>query len=376
MFAIRTTENKEKDTKMQLLFDLILWSPILIPLLPLLIIWGRERNFLWTRNPVGQMKFRDTGGALRLVHNVPDRDLDRRGYMIKMKRVKDPIERKFGAVYAGIPGNTRIKKFPNWKWIEWEQDPKTGKYILNPRTLPSIDSLYWQFPYGALMENVEIKGNIRANIKVQFVIWIAKPYTALGTNHEFLQLVIPKAIGAIGQLCGDRVFDDIKEFMAGGDREQEMRDAVLAGNGIVIGDDGEPDWDGDIDPLGYLEKAGVLITTVTIVEIESNAAEELEAKEKAELVGAATLATATAEANATRQRAKAEQYRLQRVALGEARAIKLKTAAQLARINAIKTALGDDAAALLISENLPSLLSLGGGGTLTTIGLKEKSPNP
>lgn len=334
-----------------------------------------------TRNPVDQLKFRDTGGSLKLIHNVTGRYENEFGFLVPGERDIDPFEKATKLVLYGFTPISNIRKFENWNWVAWEQD-ESGKYVLTTRHLDYISTFYHQFPYGALVEEVEIIGDIRCNLKVQFTIQLASPRRAFGKNHHFLQLVIPHAVGVIGELCRDKTFAEVKELLVGGPGAKTLRDEIRKHNGINIGTDDEPEWyklndqgelvwNEDIDPTGYLIRAGIIVLDVALVEIESRAAASLERKAIAEMDAAAVVATAEGERLAAEKRADAEAYTIRKKAEAEKYSIEQKTEAQKARAVALIQALGPQAVSLLIAESLPNLQMLG-TPSLATIGLGPK----
>lgn len=217
----------------------------------------------------------------------------------KMSQQEGILRKYLGVVWIGL--FETIMVFPKWKWSEFRQvteienGKKVPRYLIEAREEP-VSEFFFQFPYPVTLEDAEIAGNIRVKIVAVMTVWHLHPVRAFFLNKDPVALFNAMVQSVIRTYVADKDFDEVKEIIASrdsanskdGDSFWEVLDKL---NGIKLHEDGNPDYDGEIDPSGLFGKLGFYITRGEVIQVEAvgEAAEALEANRLAALLGEAKI---------------------------------------------------------------------------------------
>ncbi len=262
------------------------------------------------------------GKPIKIIENVTSWGLDHKGRFVpdnKKKKygnwIQEILAEKLGVVWIGI--YPTIKIFKDWEWPEFRQtkkkegDGEVVKYQITARK-KDVSEFKFQFSYSVEIEDVELEGNIRADIKTIFTFFNLDPIRAFFLNKDPVDLFIGMTRSMVRSWMSDRDFNTIKNISVSSDKSvdqiPEFWEAIEKFNGISFDKDGKPDYE-NASNRGLYGKMGIAIVRVEIEQINATgaAAKAIEAERIAQLNAKAKIAEADGDAQANVRKAEGDR---------------------------------------------------------------------
>lgn len=350
---------------------------LVLPLLILAFIavgWvGSGFDILFTTCELGSFKFAETGSNIRVIENVNTHHLDEYGRFRLGEKELSLLERWPGISWLGLWPTTKVKEI-DWEWVQYKQE--ADQYVITPRKKP-IKEFKFQYTYGVKIKNVEIIGDTLIDVEMGVMVWFLDPTHALIDNAQFLNLFIPTIVGDTRAFCANKEFDYLKELQTAGNKVSDLTLYLLAGNGIYISREGDPDYS-NVDPNGHFGQYGIAIRTITLEKLDEvgDAAPARRKKKENQLKGEADIEAANKAAEKLRIDTEAAAEARLTEARSIAEATRIKTEAEEDRMHRLGRALqgNPELATVMAMENVPGLQVLGGDALVSLGG--QSTPQP
>jgi hypothetical protein len=266
-----------------------------------------KKKFFTTVPTSGTFVFKMLEGkVLGVIENVPHWKLDEKGRFVIDHRekefgsiIQEFLAKELGALWLGIYATVGV--FKDWQWPEFRQKligkegEETIKYEITGRK-ENVSEFRFQFSYSVRIEEIELKGNIQANLNAVFTVFYLNPVRAVFLNKDPVDLFIAMVRSAIRAWMSNRDFDEIKQITVSAnktaDQIPEFWTMLEDFNGIKMSN-GEPDYSSE-NPRGLYGKLGIIITRVELEQVEATGETlaALEAQRLAELKGNAEIMAA------------------------------------------------------------------------------------
>lgn len=257
---------------------------------------GEKRKYFATLPQRGRFMFEMIGGGIyRIIENIGDwrlEEINGRRLFVRSRREEDPdlLGQYLGVTWIGW--YREIKEFKKWQWVEFRQKRDGSGNLLpeyesvtreeNPR------EFLRQFTYSVPMSKIDLLGNEQANANALATVWVLDPEKAFFDNKNWVADLSGVIQSAIRGWATNKTFQIFKESTAGANRDSEFARMLLSINGIVLGDEGDPDYS-QVTAGGLFQVYGVVIWNVNLQDLEPTGelAESLRKKEKERLDGEA-----------------------------------------------------------------------------------------
>jgi hypothetical protein len=219
------------------------------------------------------------------------------------KKLSGFWERTLGVRWIGLFKTIRV--FEDWEWSELQEVENDQKVVTHEivKRKENVKEFFFQFSHPVVIDDAEIKDNIRVTITTLITVLHLHPVRAFTLNKNPTELFAAMVKSAIRSCVSNKTFDEVKNMAAsasiGQTQSPELWEILKNLNGLEIDESGNPIYSSE-NPLGTVGKIGKLIVRGEILQVQAvgEAAVAIEVQKLADLRGQAEITKAEKAATA------------------------------------------------------------------------------
>lgn len=129
-----------------------------------------------------------------------------------------------GIAFIGIPPIYKVYEYP-FSWVKMGKEKDSTSFKLVPRHEERVDSLFFQFPYGFEIEELETRDNVPVTVQVLATVQILVPYKTLFMTHDWLAQLTGYINDKVKLIIAQKGISDVQNI-----EEAEFQEALFSLN--------------------------------------------------------------------------------------------------------------------------------------------------